>query len=233
MASTTSNISNYTNPLTPQGATYGGYFTQLQPIAPTVDPRYQSLQDSQDALANNYSKNAATESNDQFAGTAENTRRQLASNIHGIRSSANSRGLLYSGGRIGAESAARVGAANSLDSARAGINQGIYNNETQLNQAPITTGLGMAGLNTGQATANAGYNATNMGAALQNQQLNNQIGGALGQGVGSVAGLGAAYYMNSSPSTSGPTGYLEGNPSEYYNPSVGYGSGTGASYAWE
>lgn len=159
------------------------------PAKPDILKQYMNTQLDQ---AKQFRNNIPTYSN-QLYGQTENTARQnLAQGIKNVQKDYNRRGLLRSGGRIGAEYGQRAQTESGLANAKVGINQGLNTAADQMEANAINTGYGYAGMQPdmtsmalqGQQNALA-HSIANMN--TQSQAFNNIFGGALG-GLGYYLG---------------------------------------------
>lgn len=179
-------------------------------IAPTIDPRFQGLQGQQAQQAQLYKQNAPGLANDVYNATADQSANQLAQAINANKAGYNQRGLLYSGLKQGGEADAATAAANNLAATRQNLNQQVLGNQTTLNQAPIATGIGQAGLPSNQYVAGANQSQLAQQQALYNMQQNSQALNSLGLGLGGVAGLGAAYALTPKTTSTVQNGFGAG-----------------------
>ncbi len=154
---------------------------------PGIDPRYaESVFKGQQNVANDF-RSKLPGLQDTLGNQYEKSARQgLAQNLKQVKAGFNSRGLLKSGGRYGAE--AQQNQATNFDVAnnRYNINQGLNNTADQLDQNVANTAYGLAGVqpNIGQGLLQGTANDINNSIA-NNSALNDIFGGA-GKGLGYI-----------------------------------------------
>lgn len=153
--------------------------------------RAKAIQDAKDAqqaalnkTASDYQKNKGSIINDQESVAGSQARQGLASQMAGIKSNMNSRGMLYSGANQGAQSNARAQFASNLASTNAGINQNVNQVGEQLNNQAINAGMQSAGAAQQQAGTQYGlaqneFGNQNAGAAAAGNAIGGLIGNAL------------------------------------------------------
>lgn len=127
--------------LDPNGANEG-----KSDMPPPVDPRLAQMRDQQLQQAKSFRTELPTYKDSQFNAAADASRRALAGEVAGVRRSANSRGLLYSGLRQGAEAAASGNAAAALAKRRVAINQESNDRADALDNQALQSGLAIQGL---------------------------------------------------------------------------------------
>ncbi len=157
---------------------------------PAANENIKQLSSSQVGLANDYDKNAQGYINQQQNAFNQNARSGLANSIKSIRGGFNSRGLLRSGARLGAEGAARASTASDMAANRYSLNQQALANQQQLENNAVNSGLAytgsapglgssiLAGTQQGLENDIANTNAT--------QSLYNGVGGSLTNLAGSI-----------------------------------------------
>lgn len=132
---------------------------------------------------------------DSKLGTARtDMRRQIAEGVGNARAGYNSRGLLFSGLRAGAEGDVAADAENKLADTTVKTNQELNDQANQLDQDAIETGLAMGNVSKDLASTNEEYRKSLIDSLLQKDQARQQaIGGLLGTGAQIAGyGLGAA-----------------------------------------
>lgn len=131
-------------------------------------------------------KNMVTDLNQQKEGminqNADSSRGQLAQNMAGIKQSANSRGLLYSGIKQGQEAGAQSEAASNQAGYRAALNA-----STDKSTEDIMAGKATMGLDQYQQDVTNAGNAYQQ--ALEKRKQSGGILGAIGGAIGAGAGL--------------------------------------------
>lgn len=113
---------------------------------PDIDPRMAKLQKMQEKEAKDFHKQLPGLEREQQNQAEQTSRRDLAGQLSGIKSNANSRGLLYSGLRAGAESSAAGQAASQLAAQKAAINSRLEGTAKALDQAALGGQMGYQGL---------------------------------------------------------------------------------------
>ncbi len=152
------------------------------PNAPwPVDPRLGQIADAQAQQAQQFRSNIPQMSEAQGTAAADDTRRQLAGTVAGVRQNANSRGLLYSGLRQAGEANAGAQAASGLAQKQAGINNNLQGQATTLENQALQSGMGVRQLQ--QDQYNNAYQR-----ALNAQQQKSQGQSSLLGGVGGIVG---------------------------------------------
>ena len=172
------------------------------PIAPTVNPGYQTVLQGQESLANTFRNNLPGYSQQLGDQYQQQQRQQLASNLKATDSNYNSRGLLYSGARVGNEVGQQAQSASDIASGKQQINQGLLNQANQLDTNAFNTAVGIANTtNTGAYQVQTQADVEGLANQISNTQAQTQaLGGLLG-GLSSAAGLGVAMSGLGSPST--------------------------------
>jgi len=161
---------------------------------------------------------------------AEAQKQMLATAIEGTKNNYNARGLLFSTAEQGAEAANSQQAAANVEQARAGINQAVENTGNELNQAAIDTGNALTGLNQSATKANTDLTSQYNSLAEQNAALQQQALGAIGQGIGGIAGTAVSALTNPAKGAKTPESPFAGlspaamTPAPAYNPSSGLGA---------
>ena len=150
-------------------ATLPEYYTGNVPTAqiPGIDPRYQqSVLQGQKNLATQFRSNLPKYQDELGNQFEKSAKQQLAENTKGIKKDFNSRGLLRSGGRMGAEAKAAAQTGYDVAKGRYDINQTLADQADTLENNYINSAYGIAGVNPQIG-----------GGLLQNAQnsLNNQI----------------------------------------------------------
>lgn len=143
----------------------------------SADLQAQNMKNSVD-----FQNNLANYGGQMYTQAADQSKKQLADTQAGIKTAANSRGLLYSGLRQSAEQGAATNAADNLASTTVGINQGLdqINNANQ--QQAINTGLDQY-----KGQVGAAFNAYQQ--ALNSQQQKQQAFGSVLSGGGAIGAL--------------------------------------------
>lgn len=153
--------------------------------AEAADRKANSGRIAQEQQAKDFEAAAPGLKENAFQGVAGQERRRLAGEMSGIRSGANSRGLLFSGMRQGQEAGAQGTSEVNLAGARQGINNTVNDQIQKYKEAPINTGLH-------QADVQNNISNQAMSMAISNMQANNSamsgLGSAIGQGVGTYLG---------------------------------------------
>lgn len=141
--------------------------------------------------------------NQQESGARSN----LAKSIKDTQKDFNRRGLLRSGGRIGAEYQKKAQTAGDLAAARYDINKQVGDQADQLENNAIATGYTYAGANPNLGASALAGNKAALDQALSNMQSQQSVYG----NIAKAAGTGLGYYFgnNSSSPTAqtGTTGY--------------------------
>lgn len=160
--------------------------------------------------AKSYRSDLSANADRQTGAYANDARRNLAQNLKQVREDYNSRGLLQSGGRQGAEAGARAGTEADIASTGYQIRKGLLNNADTLENNAFNTAGNYAGLGTGMGTAALGGVSQGIQNDIASTQANQALFSGAGQGLGSLAGTIAAGKRNpTSPSTPnyGTVGY--------------------------
>lgn len=172
------------------GGLLGGSQDAYQPTAEERQRGQQmgQLEDTRKQLSGNaqqYRQNLGATQNKQFEQSTDPARTQLARRMSDIDSSANSRGLLYSGLKQGAQADANAGYASGLAQNRTQINADTNNRADQMDQAAISAGLDQQQLQ--QSIYDDQYQR-DLKARDARMGVLNKLGGAVGGLVGSGAG---------------------------------------------
>lgn len=122
--------------------------------------------------------------NERMGVEAQGARRELAGNLAGIKQSANSRGLLYSGLREGAEADTRGGYAAALAQRRSQLNQEMDDQATDMEQTAL------AGAYDDQAAGQRGLD-DKFNARQERNAARDRLIGSIAAGVGKAAGAAA------------------------------------------
>lgn len=140
------------------------------------DLQAQNMKNSVD-----FQNNLQNYGNQMYTQAADQGKRDLVDRQQGIKASANSRGLLYSGLRQSAEQGAATEASNNLASQKVGINQYLdqLNNSNQ--QQAINTGLDQY-----KGQVGAAFNSYQQ--ALNNYQQQQQAWGNVAGGLFALGG---------------------------------------------
>ncbi len=132
--------------------------------------------------AADYRKNIKNTQESQFGQVADTSKRGLAQKMAGIDSSANSRGLLYSGLNQGAHAAAAAQNAGQLSNARTEINTNTENTANDMENR--ARNMGLDDVNQASKEWDNTYNQ-----AMNNRAQGAAAMGAIGGAVGQVAGM--------------------------------------------
>ncbi len=143
------------------------------------------LRSKMTSQANDYRKNLKGTQESQFGQVADVSKRGLAQKMSGIDSSANSRGLLYSGLNQGAHAAAQAQNAGELSNARTDINTQTENTANDMENK--ARNMGIDDVNQASAEWDNTYNQ-----AMSNRQQGAQALGQVGSALGTVAGIAGA-----------------------------------------
>lgn len=146
-----------------------------------VQQKQKSLQDS----AKQYRDNLGQTQQQMGNMSEESGRRDLAAKMGQIDSASNSRGLLYSGIKQGAQSDASANYANTLANQRAQINQSTNDTANQMDNAGISAGFQTQQL--GQQQADEDYQRE-LNRRNFYQGRSEAIGGLLGKAGGTALG---------------------------------------------
>lgn len=167
------------------GSLTAPYFSQPgvpgQPVNP-VDPRIQQIRDQQLNDANDYANNLDATRNSEYGVAEDSSRRQLAKDLAGDRTNANSRGMLYGSYEQGQEANSTGRNASALASAKTNINTDTQNTLNSLQNQAL--GSGMASNQADQDFYNQAYQRQ-----LTNSQQKSNAFGNLASGGGSGLGL--------------------------------------------
>lgn len=124
----------------------------------------------------------ANSKNSMMNQAEDSGRRQLSQKLGQVRSGANSRGLLYSGLRQGAEEGTRAQSAGDLAATRQNINQASDEQMTNLTNQGANQGIQSYGMQIQN-------NANDYQDALKRYQQKTGALGALGKGLGAAGAL--------------------------------------------
>jgi hypothetical protein len=111
--------------------------------APPVDQRIKDLVSKQSQQAKDFRGNLGNYKEQQSNAAGDVSRRQLASDIAGVQTRANSRGLLYSGLRQGSEIGAASRAGSDLAKKRMQINQEAESQADDYDSQALQSGVGL------------------------------------------------------------------------------------------
>ncbi len=160
-------------------------------VAPTDDPRLKQIQGTQQAAAKNFRQNIPNYSDTLYNSYAGQAKAGLAKNIQNTRANYNSRGLLRSGMRQGAELGQQANTANDLVNARGQINQGLLSTADQMDTNSFNTSGAIAGMG-----ANLGGSALGgLSNDIQQNNANSQATAGIVGGIGSGIGNGIGTYL--------------------------------------
>lgn len=151
----------------------------------SVDPALKQLRDKQAKQAQDYRENMSNMKEEQGVQSQENARQTLANRLANIRAGSNSRGLLYSGLRQGAESQAGTDTAGQVAQERAQINNSVEDQANQLDSTALNSAFQTQGL---QQQLNDSAYQDALQRRKQGISLLGTVGGALGGMVGAGAG---------------------------------------------
>ncbi len=150
----------------------------------SLDPRLKDLQAQTVAQAESFQNNLPGYQQNLYNQAENSGRLGLAQKMAGIKASANSRGLLYSGLKQGQEATAGGENAANLARQRAGINEQSQAISNRMNQSAIQSGLEMQGAQ--QQMADQNYQ-TQLGQAQQKQQAAKGLISGFGRMLGGSA----------------------------------------------
>ena len=175
-----------------QRARLPGQLRDSAEVGAAFDQGYARLVQQQDQRRQQAQQKQATEMSalqnqkgnliNQYGDSA---RRGLAHDLAGVRSSANSRGLLYSGLRQGAEQNMRGQAAGQMANYRAQVNNATADKIDGYSNQQAQRGVAKYGMDNAQ---NISTYQDALGQRGQRQKQAGQIGGALGMAGGMLAG---------------------------------------------
>lgn len=174
------------------GVKYPTKNTALYNDNPNDKGSVPSIMDSQMIARNKYKEDMPgkikSDSDTLYNAYASGARRDLASKIKDTRGNFNSRGLLNSGMRAGAELGQKSQAASDMATKRRDINSSLLdkytNNYDQMTQNVLNTGYTYAGL-----TPNLGGSVLDYQRGQLNNNINSNNNNAnLAQGIGNLAG---------------------------------------------
>lgn len=162
---------------------------------PSTNPLAKSMYDSQLKAAGNLSKNFQNYSDSAYNPVANQTRADLTAGKRSIRNGFNARGLLHSGGEVGAEDAATNKATSYLRGVRGNINQGLSNDITGLQNNAFSAAAGLA--QPGPQTAQIYQQGvgSDIASQMSDAAAASSAYGAIGQGLGAIGGAGLASAM--------------------------------------
>lgn len=165
--------------------------TKAELAPPEQDPRYQQLLEQQQTLAKDF-RNNIPQLADTFMGqVAEVAKKQLATSMENTRQNYNSRGLLYSTARLGAEASNREAEAGDLATKRASINSNLNDEADTLDKQALDTGFNIATMGQTAASQNTTQQSAYLDQALKNQQQQAASVAGLAKGLGGAAGTAA------------------------------------------
>ncbi len=150
-----------------------------------VKKQRDDLRTKMTGQAADYRKNIKNTQESQFGQVADTSKRGLAQKMAGIDSSANSRGLLYSGLNQGAHAAATAQHAGQLSDARSNIN--TQTESTANDMENRARNMGLDDVNQASKEWDNTYNQ-----ALNNKAQSAAAMGAVGGALGQVAGIAGA-----------------------------------------
>lgn len=161
----------------------------IMPVADPVKSNAGQMTEQQQDLINqagNFRKNASGYATEAFKPIEAQGKRQLAENISGINTGAQSRGLLYSGLRQKAVGEQYGNTAADLASKRMSLNQSFSDSARDMENEAIQGGLDIRASK--QQQEDALYQRALANAQMRNQQ-NQQLFGTALQGIGIGAAL--------------------------------------------
>ncbi len=164
------------------------------PEAPTVNPQYQELLDKQKKIADDYRKNLPQYSQSLGNQYEASARQKLASGLKQTDQDFNRRGLLYSSARVGEQVGQQAQSASDIASGRQQINSGLLDKANQMDAGVFSTGMGIAGQDTGSYQLQAQSDIMSLKNDIYNNQMQLGTLGSLAGGVGSLGGVLAGYY---------------------------------------
>lgn len=152
--------------------------------APASDP----LLDKQKQIADEFRKNLPTYSKTLGNQYEAGARRNLASNLKSTDQDFNRRGLLYSSARMGQQVNQQAQSASDIASGKQQINQGLLDKADAMDAGVFTTGMGLAGQDTGAYQLQAQSDIMGLKNDILNQQREGQALGGLFGGIGALGG---------------------------------------------
>lgn len=159
------------------GDLLGGGTAPKAPDMPDTDPRLKYLRGELQKEADDFRKNKFTLRDKMVNELAEGQLRQMQSDIGGIRSGLNARGMLYGGMRQGAEAGRRAQAGANIAAGTQTINRQLAEQQRNLDRAAVGAGLNFMNIQ------------SNIEDSVMNQAINNmQNRMTTMTGVGSAAG---------------------------------------------
>lgn len=156
-------------------------------IKPEENARLGAIQQKQRAQAQRFREAAPQYAAKEYAGVERGAKQDLAQRQKDLTKSYNARGLLRSGMALKDSERERYSTASDLANKRYEINQKYMDIADQLEDAPINTAFGRAGLSTGadNSLGNLGTSIrSDIASSQANSQLLNSILGGLGTGAG-------------------------------------------------
>ena len=156
--------------------------------SPKEDKRLKEIQDRQLETAKDFRNNIPQFSEMAYNDYSKGARQNLASNIAKTRASYNSRGLLKSGVRQGAELGERGASAVDLYSKRAEINKGLLGLADSLDANAFNTAGNRAGLGSGLGGVALSGLQTGVDQDISNLQNQSTLYGGIASGLGRLGG---------------------------------------------
>ena len=183
------------------------------PEAPTVNPQYQDLLDKQKKIADDYRKNLPEYSKSLGNQYESGARQKLASGLKQTDQDFNRRGLLYSSARVGQEVGQQAQSASDIAAGRQQINRGLLDKANEMDAGVFSTGMGIAGQDTGSYQLQAQSDIMSLKNDIYNNQMQSSMLGSLAGGAGSLVGLGLgnfSYGGSIAPTGGAANGVLAG-----------------------
>lgn len=162
----------------------GGVGTGGDTPTQNVDPALKAARDRQITQASNYRTNMANMKEEQGVQSQESARQGLSQKLANIRSGANSRGLLYSGLRQGAEAGAGSDAAGQVAQERAQINTAVEDQANSLDSQALNSAFSVQ-------KAQQELNDSAYQDALKRKSQGMSLMGMVGGAAGSIGGMAA------------------------------------------
>lgn len=160
---------------------YGNAPVDYEAQVEGVDPRIVNLRNQQINQANDFNYNLSNYKEAQGTQAADNARRTLASDLSGVKSNANRRGLLYSGLNQSAQAGTRAKSAAALGQKQADINTSADQQNAALQNRAIQSGLAIQNLEQRRQDTIAARMAKDQQLRSQNQKdLLGGVGGLIG-----------------------------------------------------
>lgn len=151
----------------------------------SVDPNLAASRDQLNQQAQSFQSNLPGYQAQLYTQQENNARNQMAQKLNDVKTSANQRGLLYSGLKQGQEAQVGGQTATGLANTRANINTGTQNMSNQMNQNATQFGLGVQQ----QQQQMNDYNyQQQLGQQQQKQAAAQGFLGGVGKMVGAAAG---------------------------------------------